>query len=73
MDEGSRYFTACWAKNLKRILAYLCCTKYNEINIFHRDVQKQVLFIGSHKRILIYYGLCLETAGKVFSIVFHGF
>ena len=47
---------------LKYILTYLYCTKYNEINIYHTDVKKNVSCTGSHKRFLIYYGLCLETA-----------
>ena len=36
-------------------------------------VQKHVSYTGSHKRFLIYYGICLEKAGFVFSIVFHSF
>ena len=43
-------------KFLKPISTY--CTKYNEINMYHSDVQKHVLCIGSHKSFLIHYGLC---------------
>ena len=39
---------------LKRILTYLYCTKYNEIKIYHLDVQKHVLYTGSYKKILIF-------------------
>ena len=56
---------------LKRILANLYCTKYDEINIFHSDVKNHVPYTGSHERFLIYYGIGLETARFVFSIVFH--
>ena len=31
-----------------------------------------VLYTGTHKGYPIYYELCLESAGNVFSIVFHG-
>ena len=51
---------------LKRILINLPPTKDNEINMFHLDVQNHVSYIGSYKRFLIYYGLCLKTAGNVF-------
>ena len=34
---------------LKRILAYLYFTKYNEINIFHLDAQKHVSYTGYTK------------------------
>ena len=33
--------------------------------------KKKDSYTVSHKRILIYYGLCLEMNGNVFSIVFH--
>ena len=33
----------------------------------------QVSYTESHERFLICNGLCEETAGNVFSIVFHGF
>ena len=56
---------------LKHILTDFHCTKYNENNICHSGVQKHVSCTGSLKRFLIYYGLCLEMAGNVFSIVFH--
>ena len=56
----------------KRILYYLYCTKYDEINISHSVVQKYATYTGSYKIFLIYYGLRLETARNVFSIVFHG-
>ena len=38
----------------------------------HSDVQKHVSCTGLHRRLLIYYGLCLETAGNVFPTVFDG-
>ena len=61
---------------LKHILIHLNCTKYNEINKCHLDMQKRVSYknwykysyTGSHKRYLLYYGLCLEMSGKIFSI-----
>ena len=55
-----------WGGFLKRIVTNLPPTKFNEINIFHSDVQKHTSYTGSHKRFVIYYGLCLETAGNVF-------
>ena len=60
-------------ENLKRILTYLYCTKYNEINAFHLVIQKYVSYTGSHKRFLMQYGLCFEMAGNVFSIVLNTF
>ena len=51
---------------LMLIVTYLYCAKYNKINIFHSVVQEHVSYTGSHKNFLIYYGLCLETAGYVF-------
>ena len=36
------------------------------------NIQKRVSHTGSHTHFLIYYELCLETAGYVFQIVFHG-
>ena len=56
---------------LKRILAYLYCIKYNEINIFLSDIQKHVLCTLSRKIFLIYYRLCLETTVYVFVLVFY--
>ena len=55
-----RYITAYVGKSFKY------CPKYNEINMRLSDVQKHVSCTGLHKRFLIYYGLCLETAGNVF-------
>ena len=63
-----RYVTATGRKNLKRILTYLCCTKYSEINIRHLDVQNfascrkginsiNILYTGSHKSLPKKYGL----------------
>ena len=57
---------------LKLIVSCLYCTKYNETSIFHSVVQKHSSWTVTHKRFLIYYGLCLETAGYVFEIVFLG-
>ena len=39
-----RYITAYGGKCLKPILTYLDCTKYNEINISHSDLQKHVAY-----------------------------
>ena len=36
-------------KILKIILTYLYCSKYNDINICHSDVQKHVPYTGSQK------------------------
>ena len=38
----------------------------------HSDIQKHVpyTYTGLHKYFLIYYGLCLKTAGNVFSMRF---
>ena len=55
-------------KFLKRILTYSYCTKHNEINL----VKNHVSDVGSHKKFLIYYRLCLETDGNIFSIMFYG-
>ena len=51
---------------LNPIVRNLPPTKGNEINMFHSDGQNHVSYTGSHKRFLIYYGLCLETAGNLF-------
>ena len=51
---------------IKCIVINLPHTKYNGINVFHLDVQKNVSYTGWHKRYLIYYKLLLETAGSVF-------
>ena len=54
---------------LKRIFTYLYCIfahKYNEFNVCNSDEPKHFSYTGSHKRFLIYYELCLETAGNVF-------
>ena len=53
-------------KFLKFIVAYLYCTKYNEIKYFYSVVQKHVSYTGSHKRFPRYYRLYLEMAGYVF-------
>ena len=66
-------FQHIWRRFLKCILTYLYCTKCNEINICHLDVQKHVSYTGSHKIFLMYYGLCFGTAGNVFSFAFIGF
>ena len=61
-----------WEENfLKSIVINLPSTKDIEINVFHSYVKNHVPYTGPHKIFLIYYGLCLETAGKVFSIVSH--
>ena len=36
-------------KSLKRILTFLYCNKYNEVNIFHSDIQKRVSYNGHTK------------------------
>ena len=36
---------------LNRILTYLYCTKYNEINTFHPDSQKHVSHAGFTQKI----------------------
>ena len=59
-----QYTELCGRKFLKRILIYLCCTKYNEINVCHFDEQNftsnkngiNILYIGSYRSILIYNG-----------------
>ena len=43
------------------------------LKVISSDVKNHVPYIGPHKRFLIYYELCLETTGNVYSIVFHGF
>ena len=57
---------------LQLILPNLYSTKCIDVKVCHSDVQKHVSYTRSHKRFLIYYGLCLRTAGNVFSILFHG-
>ena len=37
-----QYITAYGGKHLKRVLTYLLCTKYHEINVCHLDIQKHV-------------------------------
>ena len=53
--------------SLKYILLYLYCINYNEINIYHSGVQKHVSHTGSHRRLVIYYGLQLKAPGNVYS------
>ena len=61
-----------WGGYLKHILTYLYWNKFIEISVRHLNVQKACfVYTISQKRFLIYYGLCLKTAGNVFSIVFH--
>ena len=67
-----RYLMAYGGIFSKCFSTYIYCTKYDEINISHSCVQKHVLYTGSHKRFFMYYRLFLETAGDVFSFVFHG-
>ena len=67
---------------LMLIVTHLYCNKYSEINIFHYiyyiyifitffiQLYKSRFWKGSHKRFLIYNGLCLKTARYVFQIVF---
>ena len=64
------YITACGGKFLKRIETYLHSIKSNEINRCPSDIRKHVSYTCSHKRFLIHYGPCLETAGNVFWIIF---
>ena len=65
-----RYITAYGeGGGSEHILIYLNYTKYNELT-HHSDVQKHVPYTGSHKYFLIHYGLCLKTAGNVFSMCF---
>ena len=58
-----RYIKSYGGKFLKRISMY--CTKCKEINMRHSEVQKHASFTGSPGRMLIYYGLYLETTGNV--------
>ena len=57
-------------KCLKLILTHLDCTKCNEINIGHSDLQKHVSDTVSHKGFLIYYGFFLKTVENIFSTCF---
>ena len=67
------YIRAYGGKFLKSILTYLYCNNYNEINIDHSNIQKDLSYIGPHEQFLLHFKICLETARKVFSIMFHGF
>ena len=68
-------------KCLKHILTYFYCTKYNEINIGHPHIQKDVSykklykstnFIDSHKSFLIHCILRGEISKAYFNIfLFH--
>ena len=59
---------AMWERGfLKRILANLYCTKCNDINLFFQ------MSMLPFERFLIHCGLCYETPGIVFAIVFNGF
>ena len=42
--ETHKSFSVISFKYLKRFLTYLYCTKHNEINICHSDIQKQVSY-----------------------------
>ena len=64
--DSHKSFSICYglllftAYILKRILTYLYCTNYNEINKCHSYTQKHVSNTGSYKKFLIYEGVCLE-------------
>ena len=68
-----RFITA-YGGFLKFILINLYNTIYIyiQINVSHLDAQKHVSYKESLKMLLIYYLLCLETVGNVFSIIFNG-
>ena len=40
--------------------------------MFQSDVQKLISYAGSPKRLMICYGLCLETAANALKIVLQG-
>ena len=42
---------------LKFVVTHLYCTKYIEIDTFISVIQKNVSYVESHKRFLMYYGL----------------
>ena len=41
-------------------LKSLYCTKHNEINIGHSDIQKHRYYTRPHETFLIFYEVCLE-------------
>ena len=53
-------------KFLKHVVIKLPHSKDNEINVLLSDVQNHVPYTGPHKRFLMHYGLCLETAGDTY-------
>ena len=78
------HYGLCGKKILKRILTYLDCTKYNEINIGHSHIQKHVFYrkndiksanikcTGSHKSFHIHYSLWGGIFKAYFSkLIFH--
>ena len=62
-----RYITAYEEKCLKRILTYLYCSKYNEIDIGHLHIQKHASYKKCHKKYKYY--VCKLT--EKFSDTFH--
>ena len=62
IQKISNEFRPLGEKFLKRILIHSFCTKYNEIRLCHLDVQKHISYAESHKILLIFYELFLETA-----------
>ena len=54
-------------KCLKRILTYLDCTKYNEINIGHLHIQKHV----SYKKLYKKYKYYVYRIAQKFSDILH--
>ena len=72
-----RYITAYGGKCLKSILTYLDCTKYNEIDMCHFDVQNHtsyknstncinILNTGLYKSIPVYYGQQVKNFKSAF-------
>ena len=60
-----QYITPMGEKCLKRILAYLDCTKHSEININHLHIQKHV----SYKKNLQKVEMCVQAYTKVFRYI----
>ena len=60
-----QYITTCFRKFLKRIITYLCFSKFNEISISHSNIQKHVSYKIDLNSIYIYI-CCIQAVRKIF-------
>ena len=53
IQDHTKVFRSYGGKCLKRILKYLCCTKYNKINICNLNAHKHVSYKNGINNIFI--------------------